>query len=461
MHRRVLVVDDDSDFRRGLSLLLARKGLVCELAACGDDALEVLKHEHFDIVFTDLKMPGMGGMQLLREIKRQWPATVVIVITGFGTIETAVEAMSEGAHYYVTKPFNNHEIVLTIDRVLREQEMQEELDFLRAEVEKKYGFANLIGRDRQMEEVFELIRKVSATNVPVLIYGETGTGKELVAQAIHYEGSRKKRPFVGLNVSALPDSLLEGELFGARKGAFTGADRDRAGLLAKASEGTLFLDEIGNMSAQFQSKLLRILQEKEMTPLGSTETVRTDARVIAATNVDLAQEVREGRFREDLFYRLNVLQIQLPPLRERAGDISLLAEHFVAKYCDEQNCQNKRLSPSALRVLTSYSWPGNVRELENVVSRALVIADGDELTHRDIILEQGRSGSDGHHGLSYNQAKERTIEVFQRDYVTRVLAECGGNISRAAERSGITRAALRRIIQRHRIATRPADPGKQ
>lgn len=462
MPRRILIVDDDRDFRRGLGLLLERKNLSCESVESGHAALEALKHRHFDIVFTDLNMPGMDGLDLLRTIKRNWPQTAVLVITGFGTIETAVDAMSEGAHYYVTKPFNNHEITVTVDRVLREQQIEDELELLRAEVTKKRGFGNLLGRDRQMVEVFELISKVGSTNVPVLVCGETGTGKELVAQAIHYEGARSKRPFVGLNASALPDSLLEAELFGSRKGAFTGADRDRKGLLVKASEGTLFLDEIGNMSNQFQNKLLRMLQEKEVTPLGSSDSIKVDVRVIAATNIDLGEEVRAGRFREDLFYRLNVIQIRLPPLREREGDVPLLAEHFIEKYCVDQGCSRKRLTPAALRVLTTYSWPGNVRELENVISRALIIADGDELTHRDIILEHERFSSDGssaaHYGLPYDQAKERAIEAFQRDYVARVLSECSGNISRAAEKSGITRAALRRIIHRHQISAAPTDP---
>ena len=463
MQKSVLIVDDDADVRRGLCLLVEKKALLWEAAASGEAAMQTLQHRHFDIVFTDLKMQGMNGMDLLREIKRRWPKTAVIVITGFGTIETAVQAMSQGAKHYITKPFNNKEIFLTVDRVLREQEIVDELIHLRAEVERKYGFHSLVGRDRQMTEVFELIRKVSQTTVPVLIRGESGTGKELAARAIHYEGPRKKWKFVALNASALPDTLLEGELFGSRKGAYTGADQNRLGLLARSSGGTFLLDEIGDMSPLIQSKLLRVLQEKEVTPLGSSDPVKLDLRVIASTNVDLEKAVREKCFREDLYYRLNVVQISLPPLREREGDIPLLAEHFIRRFSDEQGCEPKVLAPSAMRILTTYHWPGNVRELENVAHRAMVIAEGSQITHRDLILSDDRFKAihprDGYHGLPYDQAKERAIETFQRDYITRALAESGGNITHAAEKSGITRAALRRIIQRHQISPRPPKAG--
>lgn len=457
MDRTALVVDDDADFRRGIGLILRGKGLRHESAATAEEALDALTHRHFDLVFTDLKMPGMGGLALLREIRRQWPKTIVVMITGFGTIETAVQAMSEGAFHYVTKPFNNSEIAMTVERALREKEMADELDHLRAEVERRYGFANLIGRDRQMVQIFELIRKVAGTSVPVLITGESGTGKELVARAIHYEGARSKGPFVGLNASALPDTLAEAELFGARKGAFTGADRDRQGLLLKASGGTLFLDEIGSMSPSLQSKFLRVLQEKEMTPLGTSEPVKVDLRVVSATHVDLDAEVRAHRFREDLYYRLNVVQIRLPSLRARMADLPLLVEHFQKKYAEAQGCERKLFTPSAMRLLTAYVWPGNVRELENVVSRAMVIAEGPEILPRDIVLMDERFSwvgqGNGFYGLPYDQAKERAIDVFQKEYVARLLDECEGNITRAAERSGITRAALRRIIQKHRITS--------
>ena len=455
MNRAALIVDDDADIRTGLSLILRKNEVECGFAASAQEALEILKHQHFGLVFTDLKMPEMDGLELLRVIKKRWPKTIVIVITGFGSIETAVEAMSAGAYHYITKPFFNNEILITLERALYEQELTDELIYLRAEVEKKYSFHNLIGRDRQMLEVFELVRKVSASTVPVLIRGESGTGKELVARAIHYLSGRKKKRFFGLNTAALPDTLLEAELFGVRKGAFTGADMDREGLFVQVTGGTLFLDEIGSMSPLFQSKLLRALQEGEIIPLGTTNPISVDVRILAAANLELEEALRSRHFREDLYFRLNVVEIHIPPLRDRIEDIPLLVEHLIGKLVEEQGITPKKVTPAVLRVLMSYPWPGNVRELENVIHRAVIVSEGEEITHRDIVFKDERfvtvASSDKFYGLPYDQAKERAIELFQRDYVSRILETTGGNITHAAENAGMTRAALRRIVNKHSI----------
>jgi len=454
----VLVVDDESDVRRGLQLILGKKSFDVKGAASSEEALELLRHRYFDFVITDIKMGGMHGIELLKKVKEKWPRIEVIVITGFGTIETAVEAMWLGAYHYVTKPFNNDEVILTLQRAVHEQELEAELDRLRNQVEEQQGFYRIIGRDRQMLEIFSLIGRIAPTNVPVLILGESGTGKELIARAIHMQSLRVQEKFIAVNSAALPDTLLESELFGSRKGAFTGADQDRKGLFLEASGGTIFLDDISNMSEAFQAKLLRVLQEGEILPLGQTQPVKVDVRILAAANRDLAEEVKAGKFREDLYYRIHVVPIKVPPLRERREDIPLIASHILKRFCTAQGLPSKRIMPDAMRVIMAYPWPGNVRELENTLHRAALISEGEEIRQSDMVLSDEEKRFGGlvrpFYGLPYDEAKERILGLFQKEYVQNILCECNGNISRAAERCGLTRAALHRIIKKHGLSFR-------
>ncbi|MEK6777062.1 MAG: sigma-54 dependent transcriptional regulator [bacterium] len=452
----VLIVDDESDVRRGLQLILGKKNFDVKGAASSEEALELLRHSHFDFVITDIKMGGMHGIELLKKVKEKWPRTEVIVITGFGTIETAVEAMRLGAYHYITKPFNNDEVTLTLQRAAHEQELENELDRLRSQVQGPQGFHKIIGRDRQMLEIFSLIERVAPTNVPVLIQGESGTGKELIARAIHMQSSQVQDKFIAVNSAAFPDTLLESELFGSRKGAFTGADQDRKGLFLEASGGTLFLDDISNMSEAFQAKLLRVLQEGEILPLGQTQPLKVDVRILAAANRDLADEVKSGKFREDLYYRIHVVPIRVPPLRERQGDIPLIASHILKRFCTAQGLPCKRIMPDAMRIITAYPWPGNVRELENTLHRAALISEGEEIRQGDMVVsdEEKRFGGlvSRFYSLPYDEAKERILELFQKEYVQNILSECSGNISRASEKCGLTRAAMHRIIKKHGLS---------
>ncbi len=350
--------------------------------ASGEEALERLAAAAFDLVLTDIKMPGMDGMDLLRRVKADAPDTQVIVLTAFGTIEMAVEAMKAGAFEYVTKPFNRDELKLAVRKALRVRNLETENVRLRREVKRRYGFENIVGDSPQMQRVFRLVEKVADTDASVLITGESGTGKELVARALHYQSRRADRPFVAVNCAAIPRELLESELFGHRKGAFTGAIRDKKGKLEEAGQGTLFLDEIGDLPIELQAKILRALQEREITPVGGSEIVHVGARVVAATNRDLEAEIEAGRFREDLYYRLAVVPVRLPSLRERPGDIPLLVAHFLKRLGGDD--PPVRVDPAALDALSRYPWKGNVRELENTIERLLILRETDTIRLEDL-----------------------------------------------------------------------------
>jgi DNA-binding NtrC family response regulator len=446
----VLIVDDQEDIARGLALLLTEIGVEVMTTSSGGEALEYIMRNPVDVVITDIRMPGLGGISLLQKIKEYRPRIEVILLTAFGSIESAIEAMKKGAFHYVTKPFSNDELLIVVRRAVQEKRFHEELEYLRETVNKSYAFENIIGRNWRIQEVFETVRKVAPSKAAILIHGESGTGKELIARAIHQNSPRAKHRFMGINAAALPENLLEAELFGYRKGAFTGAELDKKGLLVQASLGTVFLDEIGSMSLAFQSKLLRVVQEMEVTPVGATEPVEIDVRFIAATNIELEKAIKEGNFREDLFYRLNVVRINVPPLRERREDIPLLCSHFVDKW--NENGNRKSLTPGALRRLMEYDWPGNVRELENVVQRSMLVAESDSIQPADIILGNEQlpwlAEAEGFSGITYDKAKEEVFRRFQKEYFTSLLAKCNGNITLAAESSGITRTALHRIIKK-------------
>ena len=445
MAERIVVVEDDRDLREFLAEALADAGYAVEAFPTADAALRRLLAEGTaDLVVTDLVLPGMRGHELLREIRARRPELNVVVITAFGSIDSAIEMMKAGAYDYLTKPFGTDELLLTVERALRESGLRREVARLtRAAAAAPPGF---IGASRPMQELFRLLGRIAESGHPVLVTGESGTGKELVAQALHLYSGRGA--FVAVNCAALPENLLESELFGHARGAFTGADRDKAGLFQAADGGTLFLDEVGELPPALQPKLLRVLESGEVRRVGATEARRVDVRVVAATNRDLEEEVREGRFREDLFWRLNVLHVSMPPLRERTADIPLLAEHFLAASGTSAGGSRpgaRRISREALAMLTSYPWPGNVRELRNAIARAATLASAEEIRPEDLpprVREAGRTAT-----LVADASQRRLpLRELEREYILEVLRQTGGNKSRAAEILGLDRKTLYRKL---------------
>jgi two-component system response regulator PilR (NtrC family) len=375
---RILVVDDEQSMREMLTIMLRKEGYDVVTAANGEAALSLLQNEIFDLVITDVRMGPIDGIAVLRAVKDLSPETVVIMITAYASTEIAVDAMKMGAYDYITKPFKNEEIRLVIRKALEKRLLRKENILLKREIESRAGFENFLGKSEPMQRIFTMIRQVADTRSTVLITGESGTGKELVARAIHAQGARKNHPFLSVNCNALPETLLESELFGYLKGAFTGAVANKQGLFEAANGGTIFLDEISSTSQALQTRLLRVLQERELRRVGGTADIKVDVRVIAATNRDLVQEIERGLFRDDLYYRLNVIPIELPPLRDRKEDIPLLVEHFLRKYAP--GGQPKRIAPEVMKLFLGFRWQGNVRELENTIERLSILAPGDVIT---------------------------------------------------------------------------------
>ncbi|MCP3981199.1 MAG: sigma-54-dependent Fis family transcriptional regulator [bacterium] len=447
---RVMVVDDEPDVRLGLRLLAESVQAEVREAESGEQAVEICESWMPHLVLSDITMDGMSGVELLSVLGRKLPEVRVVLITGFGTIELAVEAMRRGAVHFITKPFDNEEVLQTVLRYGQEAVIREKARGL--ESSSADGTPRIIGEDPKMQAVLDLVRTVAPTPMSVLIQGESGSGKELVARSIHAQSEKHEAPFLAVNSAALPDTLLESELFGHQKGAFTGADRTRAGIFARAEDGTVFLDEIALMSPAFQGKLLRVLQERTVVPLGTTTSVPVDFRLVAATSRDLTGRIDAGEFREDLFYRLRVVTIDVPPLRERPDDIVPLATHFLSKYSDQVAAHVDRppyLSPAAISELRGHAWKGNVRELENCVQRALVLARGEEIlpAHLGLGNDDGAWAAPAVEALTYEAGKQEALQSFQRSYIERALVNTGGNVTRAAEKCGLTRAALQRIMR--------------
>ena len=447
---RVLVVDDEADIRLGIQKLLGRLGVAPLVAQDGQEALELLESGPADIVLTDLNMPRLGGVELLEAIKERWPETAVVILTGFGTVQSAVSCMQGGASHFITKPFDNDELLQLTERLGRQ--------VLASRTASIAGSCDgIVAEDPVMRRVVELVGRVAQSPLPVLIEGESGTGKEVVARLIHENSACASRPFQAINAAALPDSLLESELFGYRKGAFTGAEQDREGIFVAAQGGTIFLDEVASMSPSFQSKLLRVLQEKTIRQLGASNDITVDFRLIAASNRDLGEMVARDEFRQDLFYRLGVVRIPLPRLVDRPADILPLAHKFLncaARTCLGEDAAVPELTPPAAEALMQHAWPGNVRELENAINRAVVVAiDRRILPHHLGLREQSweATGTSQTDDLQYAEGKQQAIERFQRDYVQRALELARGNVSHAATRCGLTRAALQRIMRQHEI----------
>jgi DNA-binding NtrC family response regulator len=454
---QLLVVEDDAAMRELLNEALVEEGYRVDVAAGGRAGIDRVRHGGIDLVVTDVKMPDMDGLDMLAEIRAasaqdpNIPAAHVIVVTAFGSIETAKRALKLGAHDYITKPFEIDDLVVAVEKALDERTLRREVARLRKEVARPYQFDNIIGRSPAMQDVFALIRRLSSSAVNVLITGESGTGKELVAHALHYNSPRAKAPFVAVNCAAIPDTLLESELFGYKRGAFTDARSDHAGMFVEAAGGTIFLDEIGDLSPALQAKLLRVLQEREVRPLGATRPEKVDVRVLSATNRDLAQRMSEGVFREDLFYRLNVIEVVLPALRDRAEDIVPLSEHFLGAATKRSAKRLNAISQAAMKILLAYPWPGNVRELENVVERAVALAEGDQINPDDLPAQvRERRSADV---LAGALARNLTLGELEREYIHRVLQAEGGNKTRAAQRLGLDRKTLYRKLEEY---ARPA-----
>jgi DNA-binding NtrC family response regulator len=452
----ILVVDDDARMRELIVKVLAREGYSVRSLPRGQEVLQALEDEPVDLVISDIRMPEMDGLTLLQEVKRVAPETSVLMMTAFGSIDTAVQAIKAGAYDYLTKPFKMDEVIVVVRRALEERHLRAEVRALREEVSTKYNFSNILGKSKPMLGLFALIKKVAGSRSTVLIQGKSGTGKELVAKAIHYNSPRRERPLVTVNCSAIPKGLLESELFGHVKGAFTGAIAHKRGLFEEADGGSLFLDEIGELNPELQVKLLRVLQEREIRRVGDTRTISVNVRLIAATNRDLAQAVKDGIFREDLYYRLNVIPMVLPDLKDRAEDIPVLVTHFLLKYAKEADPPIEGISKEAMRLLLEYDWPGNVRELENVIERAVILGHGPQIQPEDLPAHLRARMIPVRHQTRAANTLRPTLEALERDYIATVLGETRWHRLQAAHILGIDRRTLYRKIRTYRL--QPTTP---
>ena len=451
----VLIIDDEEEIRESIELLLNSEGLSTATAASGEGGLKKIEENSYDAVLLDLMLPGKSGIDVQKDIKRIDPTLPIIIITAIGAVETAVTAIKEGSFDYITKPWNNEKLVVIVINAIKQRQLLSENMQLRRALKERFGYENIVGKSEKILRVLDLVTQVAASRSTVLIQGESGTGKELVAKAIHLKSPRADKAFVPVNSGSVPVDLLESTLFGHVRGAFTSAIASKRGLFEVADQGTIFFDEIGTISVETQAKLLRVIQEKEFMRLGGVDTIKVDARIIAATNVDLKRLVEEGRFREDLYYRLNVINVQVPPLRERREDIPALVEFFTKKYCVENLKPPYRFSSEALKVLMDYHWPGNVRELENVVERAVVLSP-DEIIGRDLLPEAIVSPSSRFASLSsFPLGKDTSLfeilDAFERRVIIEMLEQAGWSQTEAADNFKIPLSTLNQKIKRHGI----------
>jgi DNA-binding NtrC family response regulator len=451
----VLIVDDEEEIRESIEILLTSEGFTIDTAVNGEEGLKKIEDNLYDLVLLDLMLPGRSGLEIQKEIKQTDPTLPVVIITAIGALETAVTAIKEGSYDYIAKPWNNEKLLVTVTNAIKQRQLMSENLQLRRALKERFGYSNIIGKSEKLLRVLDVVTQVAASRSTVLIQGESGTGKELIAKAIHLKSHRADKAFVPVNSGSMPVDLLESTLFGHVRGAFTSAIASKKGLFEVADQGTIFFDEIGTISMETQAKLLRVIQEKEFMRLGATDTLKVDARIIAATNVDLKKHVDEGRFREDLYYRLNVINIQLPPLRERKEDIPALVEFFTKKYCDENAKPLYRFSSEALKVLMDYHWPGNVRELENVVERAVVLSQ-DEIIGRDLLPEsvlspEFRFSTLSSFPLSKNTSLFEIIDAFERRVINEMLEQTSWSQTEAADNFKIPLSTLNQKIKRHGI----------
>ena len=466
MNARILIVDDEEIVVRSCQRILAGTGYRIDTASDGWEALRRVDEQDYDVVILDIMMPKIDGMEVLQHVKERHPETDVIMITGLSQIQTAVKSMKLGAFDYLSKPFDPDELQHVVARALERQRLVRENRDLKREVGSKYRFENIIGSSPAMQRVFQLIAKCAPTNTTVLVTGESGTGKEMIARAIHFNSLRSDQPFVAVDCNTLSENLLESELFGHVKGAFTGASGNKRGLFEAAGNGTLFLDELGNLSLSTQAKLLRVIQEREFRPVGSSVAQKTNARIIAATNKELKAMVAAGAFREDLFYRVNVFPIQAPPLRERREDIPAIAVHFLKQYCAEMQRPQAQISESAMSLLVNHDWPGNVRELENTMQRALILC-------ADNVIRQAHLGTlvraDPRPDLEVphtsedlkrvkKEMRERSVEEIERLFIQESLRRNDNNVTRCAKETGMQRANFQALMKKHGIRVRETDP---
>ena len=450
----VLIVDDEKNYLVVLEALLGPEGYEILTAGSAEDAVRLIQESDLDLMITDMKMPGTSGMELLEASKEIKPDLPVIMMTAYGTIEMAVEAMKKRAYDYITKPFQNEELKLTVKKALENYRLIKENRRLSQALSDRYKYGNIIGKSKPMQGIYEMISKVAQSKASVLITGASGTGKELIAKAIHYDSPRKDRPFISVNCGALTETLLESELFGHEKGAFTGALSMKKGRFELADGGTLFLDEVTDMPPPLQVKLLRVLQEMEFERVGGTKTIKVDVRVLSASNRNIKEVVAEGNFREDLFYRLNVINIEVPSLRERPEDIRLLVDHFIGKYRQDEGKERIELSPKAWKILFSYSWPGNVRELENVIERAVVLKADRVIGQEDLPTElsEKREEVEVERFIPLDAPLQKTLEQIEEKLIRRALDQCDNVQSHAAEMLGITKSLIQHKMKKYNIA---------
>ncbi|HVP06363.1 MAG TPA: sigma-54 dependent transcriptional regulator [Candidatus Acidoferrum sp.] len=459
MSPRILVIDDEDSMCNFMEIMLSKQGYRVDTANSGKAGVVLLKENNYDLVIADLNMPEMSGIDVLKTVKSFKKEQELIVMTAYASVDSAIEAMKQGAADYITKPFKVDEIKLVIEKTINRKKLVEENSALKRQLQTDNSFDKFIGNSEAIVKLKKLAQRVASSESTVLIRGESGTGKDLVARAIHHHSSRCSGPFVTINCAALPETLLESELFGHRKGSFTGAIKDKEGLFSVAGGGTFFLDEVGNTSLSIQVKLLRVLEDKKITPVGDTKPIDVDVRLIAATNADLEEDVKAGRFRKDLFYRLNVIPIYIPPLRERREDIPLLVDHFVAKYCARVNAGPKKIADHAMKLLANYHWPGNVRELENTIERAILLSRSDVLDMSE--FPERLSQPEPTTLVKESEPTTPTLESIEKAYIQYIMTQTDGKKTEAARILGIDPSTLYRKIERYRLKDVPAisEPG--